>query len=383
MEQYQGMFSQPRNLPSHRTKDMHTESETTEPASDRLSQQSQDDSFAGDRPYPSWQEPDADTKHLVDVDPEEGRRMGSELMSMLSDLNAGSKASSSTSAPLLPAPTWLRKPDVTWEDSHLSGKAPASASAQPHMSVWPRRADASWEELVAGGKAPAGAREQGFSWAKKAEAGWEVPGTVAEHSALQEVPRQSDYSYMAEQDYAVEQWNASQSQSHWECKHSMASEQMPHQYSTGAAAYFDYQSLHAELIPALYEAGHLAFGPGGTANVSFLPDGMGYEVWVQGAIASEVEQGREEFVLEALCRALWPTLSDTYLYMERHTEQVSGGLRMRLWRSCEDEATDSQRCWVFVRHGYCERGNSCRWLHEMPETIPVEIKVSAAARVAK
>jgi len=148
----------------------------------------------------------------------------------------------------------------------------------------------------------------------------------------------------------------------------------------------DWQQLNAELVSALYDASHVAFGPGQTANVGFLPDGTGYEVWVQGFPAQELERGNGEAVLEELSRALWPTLGNEYLGMvkrqDQQTLQQLPGHRLTLWRSCETETADSTRCWNFVRTGTCARGDRCRWLHEVPATLPVEIKVSAISRYA-
>jgi len=149
--------------------------------------------------------------------------------------------------------------------------------------------------------------------------------------------------------------------------------------------YIPEESIRRELIPVLLEAAHRAFGPGQTASVQVLADYSGYEVMVQGAIAAELD-GCEEAILKALSRELWPLLPDPYVDLTKQMEAMTSstqGWRLILWRSSEGEATDARRCWSFVKGSYwgpqygCQRGKACRWVHEIPETFGIGIKVSA------
>ncbi|CAJ1438174.1 unnamed protein product, partial [Effrenium voratum] len=193
--------------------------------------------------------------------------------------------------------------------------------------------------------------DMGKAWTKKSAEPWEPSGPIA--GDLRCIPaEQSSY-----------QWDMS-----WD-KSQMV---LPQSYGSGFT-----ECLSRELVPVLYEAAHRAFGPGHTANVQCLPDASGYEVFVQGAAAQEAEL-RGDALLEALGRALWPLLGDPYIDMNRHLDSAYGSnsYRLMLWRSGEGEAADSRRCWNYVRHGSCARGDACRWAHAMPETFGIGIKVS-------
>ncbi|CAE8608843.1 unnamed protein product [Polarella glacialis] len=153
-----------------------------------------------------------------------------------------------------------------------------------------------------------------------------------------------------------------------------------------AAAGMDSQRLYSELFTGLYDAAHTAFGSGNTASVALLSDGMGFEVWLQGGAALELLRGREEDLLSALERHLWPTLGREYLGAVRRVQgpqdaygyPATPGFRLAVWRAIEDDHSD-ERCWDFIKCGTCGRGDACRWMHTLPETFQIDIKVSASA----
>mmetsp|Transcript_69876 Transcript_69876/g.166741 ORF Transcript_69876/g.166741 Transcript_69876/m.166741 type:complete len:339 (+) Transcript_69876:60-1076(+) len=325
-------------MAGRRSKDLKgSESETREPESDRLSQPSVDDSLSLPGIALRLEQEDVETRfphpvQLVDLAPEEAKRRGNELLSLLSE---GDKAPDLPNLP--PQPSWppqpasWRKPDDFFEMS--SGKGAASRGQGP----WPKRVETTWDTPLE--------------------------------------PLGQGYMHSEPYPWEMSQWNKAQlaSPSHG-CATSTAMPVMP--------GYVPEDGLRRELFPVLLEAAARAFGPGQTATVQLLADYSGYEVVLQGAAAAELRT-REEALLQALGRELWPSLADPYFDMDQQMEQPtihsSPSWRLILWRSSEGEAADSRRCSSFARHGTCPRGKACRWDHEIPQqTIGIVIKVTAA-----
>eukprot|EP00441_Pelagodinium_beii_P021978 CAMPEP_0197667678 /NCGR_PEP_ID=MMETSP1338-20131121/67120_1 /TAXON_ID=43686 ORGANISM="Pelagodinium beii, Strain RCC1491" /NCGR_SAMPLE_ID=MMETSP1338 /ASSEMBLY_ACC=CAM_ASM_000754 /LENGTH=356 /DNA_ID=CAMNT_0043246971 /DNA_START=9 /DNA_END=1076 /DNA_ORIENTATION=- len=224
---------------------------------------------SGTRDFFEWQdEQPEEEKNLVDLEPEEGRRRGGELMTLLFD-------------------SPLQKPKAS---QPLPGSQPAPARALAGQKA------AQPQQLMQRENAVCNERH--------------LTGSVTEA-------------------YVAGQWDAP----------------LAHEVAHDHNSY--HSRITAELVPALYEASHVAFGPGQTANVAFLPDGTGYEVWVQGFPAQELERGNGEAVLDELSNALWPTLGNEFLGMVKRQEQQFQAQqmpchRLTLWRSCEEE-TAAQR----------------------------------------
>mmetsp|Transcript_62038 Transcript_62038/g.145545 ORF Transcript_62038/g.145545 Transcript_62038/m.145545 type:complete len:335 (-) Transcript_62038:78-1082(-) len=325
-------------MAGRRSKDLKgSESETREPESDRLSQPSVDDSLSLPGIALRLEQEDVETRfphpvQLVDLAPEEAKRRGNELLSLLSE---GDKAPDLPNLP--PQPSWPPQP-ASWrkpDDFFESGKG-ASSSGPPSL--------------------------QG-PWTKRVET-WDTPLETLGGYHSEPYP------------WEMSQWNKAQ----------LASPSQTCPAMPVMPGYVPEESLRRELFPVLLEAAARAFGPGQTATVQLLADYSGYEVVLQGAAAAELRT-REEALLQALGRELWPSLSDPYFDMDQQMEQptihLSPSWRLILWRSSEGEAADSRRCSSFARHGACPRGKACRWDHEIPQqTIGIVIKVTAA-RYAK
>ena len=230
-------------------------------------------------------------------------------------------------------------------------KAPCLPDLPPSPELLIRKAEGMYEGVPS-------------TWENKEE--WHATGIVA--SDLRYIPAEQSTTY---------QWDMT-SQSQWD-KSQMV--HLPPQWH-GGNDYLTEEGLNRELVPVLYDASHRAFGPGHTANVLCMPDVAGYEVFLQGAAAQQVEQGRGDELLQTLSRTLWPLLGDPYLYLDiRNQNSVSSG-HLILWRSCEGDAADSRRCWSFARHNSCARGDQCRWAHEVPHTMEIYVKVSSARGVS-
>jgi len=172
---------------------------------------------------------------------------------------------------------------------------------------------------------------------------------------------------------------------------------------------------------AVCEAARRAFGPG-AAEVSQTANG-GYAVWLyrhSGYSADDAQS--QQVALEALGRSLWPMLQSQGAYMEwRSTPSAAdegasdhlmhsgllglhsaggatggGGLassglhsmpslggtagaggpsRLTIWCLVEEGEYAEQLCWDFVRRGACPRGSRCQWMHAPPPTYPIDVEV--------
>lgn len=283
--------------------------------------QSLDNSSSDDRwNVPEWQERD-ESKALIDIDPEEGKKRGCELLSMLSG------PGKALAAPLPGAPTTNRAAERSPTAKTISLEGFTLPS-----STFPQGNEFNYQDYYRG-------QETNY-----------LDGSVRS-------PQGGNQGWL-------DDWSM-----------------VPHYLRQAAACGLDYQSLHAELTSFLYEAAHCAFGPGCTASIQLLADGTGFEVFVQGYAAAEIQNGREEALLDSLSSTLWPKLGVEYVGMDKRMERSDVyppqvRYRLSLWRSADSQEADSQRCWDYVKQGLCSRGECCRWQHSIPPTYSLDIKVS-------
>lgn len=286
-----------------------------------LSKPQSDNSISDDRwKVPEWQERD-ESKALVDIDPDEGKKRGCELLSMLSG------PGKAPATPLPGAPTANRPAERSPTAKTISLEGFTMPS-----STFPQCNDFNYQDYYRG-------QETNY-----------FDGSV--HS-----PQGGTQGW-------IDDWSM-----------------VPHYLRQAAACGLDYQTLHAEFTSLLYDAARCAFGPGCTASIQLLADGTGLEVFVQGYVAAEIQNGREEALLDSLSSILWPKLGVEYVGMDKRLERSDvyppqARCRLTLWRSCDSHEADSQRCWDYVKQGLCSRGECCRWQHSIPPTYSLDIKVS-------
>jgi len=121
---------------------------------------------------------------------------------------------------------------------------------------------------------------------------------------------------------------------------------------------------------AVHEAACRAFG----ARLRGVVDGTDGAFVVRVCVDLAAEAVGEG-ALDDLDRALWPLLGREVIGLDRSPSDGGRPPRLLMWCLCGSHLQAGEFCWDFARRSACTRGRRCRWPHVVPCSLLTEIEV--------